>query len=84
MVQLLYKLDETIALLLQSYIETEFDVRVMVINNRVIGAMRRNIIKGDFRSNYTQGASIENMNYQTLKKKIVFVLPKSLVVAGLV
>jgi len=69
MVQLLYKLDETIALLLQSYIETEFDVRVMVINNRVIGAMRRNIIKGDFRSNYTQGASIEKYELSDIEKE---------------
>ena len=58
MVQLLYKLDENISLILQSYIETKFDVRAMVLNNEVIATMKRDIIKGDFRSNYSQGAKI--------------------------
>ena len=58
MVQLLFKLDEDIALILQSYVETKFDVRVMVLNNEVIGSMKRMIVKNDFRSNYSQGAKI--------------------------
>jgi hypothetical protein len=58
MVQLLFKLDEDIALILQSYVQTKFDVRVMVLNNEVIGSMKRMIVKNDFRSNYSQGAEI--------------------------
>lgn len=58
MVQLLFKLDDEIALILQSYIETKFDVRVMVLNNEVIASMKRMIVKNDFRSNYSQGAEI--------------------------
>ena len=69
MVQLLYKLDENIALLLQSYIKTDFDVRVMVINNRVIGAMQRNVVKGDFRSNYSQGATIEEYELSDVERE---------------
>ena len=69
MVQLLYKLDENIALLLQSYIKTDFDVRVMVINNRVIGAMQRNIVEGDFRSNYSQGATIEKYKLSDVERE---------------
>ena len=34
--QLLFKLDEDIALILQSYVETKFDVRVVRLNNEVI------------------------------------------------
>ena len=58
MVQLLYKLDEDVSLILQTYIKTDYDVRVMVLNDEVIGAMRRNVIKGDFRSNYSRGANV--------------------------
>jgi len=59
MVQLLYKVDEEISLILQTYIKTELDVRVMVLNNIVVGAMQRNIVKGDFRSNVHLGATVE-------------------------
>ena len=69
MVQLLYKLDENIALLLQSYIKTDFDVRVMVINDKVIGAMQRNVVEGDFRSNYSQGATIEEYELSDVERE---------------
>lgn len=69
MVQLLYKMDENIALLLQSYIKTEFDVRVMIINNKIIGAMRRNVVEGDFRSNYSQGATIEEYELSDIERE---------------
>ena len=69
MVQLLYKMDENIALLLQSYIKTEFDVRVMIINNKIIGAMRRNVVEGDFRSNYSQGATIEKYELSDIERE---------------
>jgi len=69
MVQLLYKLDENIALLLQSYIKTKFDVRVMVINNKIIGAMQRNVVEGDFRSNYSQGATIEEYKLSDVERE---------------
>ena len=69
MVQLLYKLDENIALLLQSYIKTDFDVRVMVINNKIIGAMQRNVVEGDFRSNYSQGATIEEYKLSDVERE---------------
>jgi len=69
MVQLLYKMDEDIALLLQHYIKTEFDVRVMVINNKIIGAMKRNVVEGDFRSNYSQGATIEEYELSDIERE---------------
>ena len=59
MVQLLYKVDEEISLILQTYIKTDQDVRVMVLNNVVVGAMKRNIVEGDFRSNVHLGATVE-------------------------
>jgi RimK family alpha-L-glutamate ligase len=53
--QILYKLDEEIDVLLQEYIPTEFDVRVILANLEPIAQMKRTVGK-DFRSNVSQGA----------------------------
>jgi hypothetical protein len=58
LVQLLWKQDETTELLLQTYIKSEFDVRVLMLNGKVFAAMRRDVLKGDFRSNFSQGAKV--------------------------
>ena len=55
-VQLLYREDRYIDILLQEYIKTDYDVRVIVLKNKVMGAMKRPIVKGDFRSNVSQGS----------------------------
>ena len=69
MVQLLYKVDEEISLILQTYIKTDQDVRVMVLNNIIIGAMKRNIVKGDFRSNVHLGATVEKYELSDKEKE---------------
>ena len=55
-VQLVLKLDKKVDLLLQEYIPTEYDVRVHVLHGEILGVMKRPVIKGDFRSNYSQGS----------------------------
>ena len=67
MVQLLYKVDEEISLILQTYIKTDHDVRVMVLNNIIVGAMQRNVVSGDFRSNVHLGAKIQK--YELTEKE---------------
>jgi len=67
MVQLLYKVDEEISLILQTYIKTDYDVRVMVLNNIIVGAMQRNVVSGDFRSNVHLGAKIQK--YELTEKE---------------
>ena len=47
------------AFILQSYIESEYDVRVFTLNSKIIGCMRRNKIPGDFRSNFSKGSTTE-------------------------
>ena len=69
MVQLLYKVDEEISLILQVYIKTDQDVRVMVLNNTIVGAMKRNIVKGDFRSNVHLGAKVEKYELTDREKE---------------
>ena len=60
-VSLIYKIDPFCDILLQEFIESEYDVRVMINNKRIIGAMRRNKILDDFRSNVSQGAETQKI-----------------------
>ena len=64
--QILYKLDEEIDLLLQEYIETDFDVRVILVNLEPIVQMKRTIGK-DFRSNVSQGAEAKPIELTQLE-----------------
>lgn len=59
LIQLLWKQDEKTEILLQSYIKSDFDVRVIILNNEILASMRRDVLKGDFRSNYSQGAKVK-------------------------
>ena len=60
LVQLIYKQDfpET-DILIQEYIKTDGDVRVVIVGDKIIGTMKRKVVEGDFRSNYTQGGGVE-------------------------
>jgi len=55
-VQLLYKQDKDTDILIQEYMKTDYDVRAVIVGNKIIGTMRRDVIEGDFRSNVSQGA----------------------------
>jgi ribosomal protein S6--L-glutamate ligase len=58
LIQLLWKQDEATEILLQTYIKSDFDVRVLMLNGEVFAVMRRDVLKGDFRSNFSQGAKV--------------------------
>ncbi len=55
-VQLLYRENEFQDILLQERIDTEYDVRVIVCADEIVGVMKRPIAEGDFRSNVSQGS----------------------------
>lgn len=55
-VQLLYRESEFQDILLQEYIKADYDVRVIVFRDEVIGVMKRPVVSGDFRSNVSQGS----------------------------
>jgi len=57
--QLIYKETDDVELLIQEYIQTEFDIRVLVLGGKVFASMRRDVIKGDFRSNFSQGGKVK-------------------------
>ena len=47
-VQLLNKQDEDSDILLQQYIKTDWDARVLVLQGKVLATMRRDVVPGDF------------------------------------
>ena len=57
-VQLLHNLNADVDLLIQEYIKTDRDIRVIVLGGLVIASMERQVIDGDFRSNVTQGSKV--------------------------
>jgi ribosomal protein S6--L-glutamate ligase len=66
-VQLIFKTDSQADLIIQEYIKTEFDVRVMILSGKVVATMQRGVLEGDFRSNYSQGAKVKKYNLTKLE-----------------
>jgi len=81
LVQLLWKQDEKTEILLQSYIKSDFDVRVLVLNGKILTAMRRDVLEGDFRSNYSQGAKVKE--YKLNDNEIAICLNADKAVGGI-
>jgi hypothetical protein len=55
----------------------EYDVRVMINNKRIIGAMKRKKIIDDFRSNISQGAEAEEIELTDLEKETCLIAAKA-------
>ncbi len=68
-VQLIYKIDKDSDILIQEYVKTDFDVRVLILDNEIIATMRRDVVEGDFRSNYSQGAKVSTYKLSEIEKK---------------
>ena len=66
-VQLIHKQDEDADLLIQEYIKTDYDVRAHVLGGKVLAAMKRPVIEGDFRSNVSQGSKPEKIQLTELE-----------------
>ena len=70
-VQMALLVDKQLPLLLQEYIEIDYDIRAIVLGNEVIASMKRKVIKGtDFRSNVSLGAEAEAIELTDLEKEI--------------
>ena len=59
LIQLLYSQNENVDLLIQEYIKTDGDIRVIVLGGKILAAMKRSVVEGDFRSNVSQGAKVK-------------------------
>ena len=66
-VQLIHKQDDDADLLLQEYIKTDYDARVLVLGGKVLSTMKRPVIEGDFRSNVSQGSKPEKLELTELE-----------------
>jgi len=66
-IQLLFSQNEDVDLLIQEYIKTDGDIRVIVLGGKVIASMKRAVIEGDFRSNVSQGAKVKEYDLTELE-----------------
>lgn len=67
LIQLLYAQNEDIDLLIQEYIKTDGDIRVLVLGGKIIASMKRSVVEGDFRSNVSQGAAVAEYDLSELE-----------------
>ena len=70
-VQMILLYSKYLPIIIQEYIPLEYDVRVMILDGKVIGAMKRNVIidESDFRSNVSLGAKAELIELTDLEKE---------------
>ena len=66
--QLLYKLDPNMGVLLQDFVVATYDVRAHVIAGKFYGAIKRPIVKKDFRSNVALGSIPEKITLTKLEQ----------------
>ena len=59
-------------LIIQEFIEIDYDVRVVVLDGRVLGTMKREVITdGDFRSNISLGAEASDIKLTEIEERDV-------------
>lgn len=64
--------------LIQEFLEIDGDVRVFVVNGEVLGAMKRFVLEGDFRSNTSLGARTEEFPLGSEVKKVALKAVKAM------
>jgi hypothetical protein len=62
--QAIWKINHSVEIIMQRFLEADYDLRVHVLGDKVIAAMKRKKIKGDFRSNYSLGGKVEKVELQ--------------------
>ena len=69
-VQMLMLYSKYLPIIIQEYIKTDYDVRVIVLDGTVLGAMKREIIQdSDFRSNVSLGADASTIKLTDIEIK---------------
>jgi len=76
--QTIWKISDETEILIQEYIESDYDIRVHVLGNDVIAAMKRYKIKDDFRSNYSLGGEIEEIKLTKQQEEIAIYAAKAM------
>ena len=80
--QLIHRLGQERGMLVQEFIELEYDIRVIVIAGKIHGAMKRPTPKGDFRSNVHQGSEPEAIELTKLEEEEIYKVMKALTPRG--
>lgn len=68
-VQMLSFLKPYVDLLVQEYIDIEYDIRVLICDGEVVASMKRNVISGDVRSNASLGATTEMIELTEIERR---------------
>ena len=67
-VQMFLLFERLLPILIQEYVKTEYDVRVIIHKGQVLGAMKRTSIGDDIRSNASLGAKVSPIELTELEK----------------
>ena len=88
--QTIWKLDKSIEILIQEKIDSEYDLRIHVLSKRfnapvpeetdsvLLGFMRRNRVKKDFRTNYSLGGTVEKTKVSKEQEQIAIDAAKAI------
>jgi ribosomal protein S6--L-glutamate ligase len=68
-VQMIMLFSQHIDLIIQEFIDTTYDVRVIILDGEIIASMKRIVIPGEFRSNASLGAKTEPIKLTELEKR---------------
>jgi len=75
--QAIWKINPNTEVLFQEYIEANHDLRIHVLGNKVIAAMKRFKIKRDFRSNFSLGGKVSEVKLTEEQEKIALLSAKA-------
>ena len=77
-VQMLKLYEKHMPILIQEFIKTDYDVRVVILDGKVLGSMKREVISdGDFRSNVSLGAESSAFELTEIEARDSIIAAKS-------
>jgi len=88
--QTLWKVNDGIEVMVQEKIDAEYDLRIHVLTKKfnspepddedsiILGAMRRNKVEKDFRTNYSLGGTVEKVKITPEQKEIAIAAAKAI------
>ena len=68
LVQMTLLYNKYLPVIIQEFIKIDYDIRVVVCEGEVVGAMRRNVMSDDIRSNASMGATTEEIELTDLER----------------
>ncbi|MDD4026801.1 MAG: ATP-grasp domain-containing protein [Candidatus Shapirobacteria bacterium] len=54
----------------QKYLPTKWDLRIIVLDGKVVGAMKRSAVGDEFRSNFSLGGNVETWNLSNEEREV--------------